>query len=160
MIIGNDLHVERAVHEALRKMREVDRERLARFLIDPGVLNILAATSKRCLTVAELAPIVGLPPATCYKLIYQMEQMGLVAHCGAGRNGGRGKATAYTSVLKEMRLEVRSGMIVLTATWKNGTTDEFRKDLVPANAKAEGARAPPASEGADEGPSEREAQEA
>jgi len=159
LFTGNDLKVERAVHEALGRMRQVDRRRLARFLIDPGVLHILAAASKRCLTVAELAPVVDLPPATCYKLIYQMERMGLVAYCGAGRNGGRGKAATYTSVLKEMRLEVRSGTIVLTASWKNGTTDEFRKELVSLKAEAD-ARAPPASAGAAEGLSEREAQEA
>jgi hypothetical protein len=101
------------------------------FLIDPVVLFILAATSKRCLTVSEMAPVVNLPAATCYKLIYQMDKLGLVAFCGNGRNGGRGKAAAYTSVLKEMHLEMKNSVIVLRVTWKNGTSDEFRKDLVP-----------------------------
>ncbi|HQQ24914.1 MAG TPA: hypothetical protein PLR51_01390 [Methanomassiliicoccales archaeon] len=109
----------------------MEREQIAFFLVDPVVLYILAATSKRCLTVSEMAPVVNLPAATCYKLIYQMDKLGLVAFCGNGRNNGRGKAAAYTSVLKEMHLEMRNSVIVLRVTWKNGTSDEFRKDLVP-----------------------------
>lgn len=131
MFAGNELQVETAVHNALKTMRGVERRQIAVFLIDPVVLYILAATSKRCLTVSEMAPVVNLPAATCYKLIYQMDKLGLVAFCGNGRNGGRGKAAAYTSVLKEMHLDMKNSVIVLRVTWKNGTTDEFRKDLVP-----------------------------
>ena len=131
MLPGNELQVESAVHNALMTMRGVERERIAMFLIDPVVLLILAATSKRCLTVSEMAPVVNLPTATCYKLIYQLDKLGLVACCGNGRNGGRGKAAAYTSVLKEMRLEMRNSTIVLRVMWKNGTCDEFRRDLAP-----------------------------
>jgi hypothetical protein len=116
-------------------MRGVDRNQIATFLIDPVVLYILAATSKRCLTVSEMAPVVNLPAATCYKLVYQMDKLGLVAFCGNGRNNGRGKAAAYTSVLKEMHLDMKNSVIVLRVTWKNGTTDEFRKDLLPQAAE-------------------------
>lgn len=131
MFAGNELHIETAVHNALKTMRGVERKQIAMFLIDPVVLYILAATSKRCLTVSEMAPVVNLPAATCYKLIYQMDKLGLVAYCGNGRNSGRGKAATYTSVLKEMHLDMKNSVIVLRVTWKNGTTDEFRKDLVP-----------------------------
>lgn len=134
MFSWNELQVETAVHTALKTMRGVEREQIARFLIDPVVLYILAATSKRCLTVSEMAPVVNLPAATCYKLIYQMDKLGLVAFCGNGRNGGRGKAASYTSVLKEMHLEMKNSVIVLRVTWKNGTADEYRKDLVPQTA--------------------------
>lgn len=135
MFAGNELQVETAVHNALRTMRGVERTQIARFLIDPVVLYILAATSKRCLTVSELAPVVNLPAATCYKLIYQMDKLGLVAFCGNGRSNGRGKAAAYTSVLKEMHLDMKNSVIVLRVTWKNGTADEYRRDLVPLPAE-------------------------
>lgn len=135
LFTGNELQVETAVHAALRTMRGVERDQIAKFLIDPVVLYILAATSKRCLTVSEMAPVVSLPAATCYKIIYQMDKLGLVAFCGNGRNGGRGKAASYTSVLKEMHLEMKNSVIVLRVTWKNGTSDEFRKDLVPQTAE-------------------------
>lgn len=135
LFAGNEPQVETAVHAALKTMRGVERDQIAMFLIDPVVLYILAATSKRCLTVSEMAPVVNLPAATCYKLIYQMDKLGLVAFCGNGRNGGRGKAAAYTSVLKEMHLDMKNSAIVLRVTWKNGTTDEFRRDLVPLTAE-------------------------
>lgn len=134
MFAGNELQVETAVHNALMTMHGMDRRQIAMFLIDPVVLFILAATSKRCLTVSEMAPVVNLPAATCYKLIYQMEKLGLVAFCGNGRNNGRGKAATYTSVLKEMHLDMKNSAVVLRVTWKNGTNDEFRKDLVPQTA--------------------------
>jgi len=134
LFAGNELQVETAVHTALNTMRGVERDRIAMFLIDPVVLFILAAISKRCLTVSEMSPAVNLPAATCYKLIYQMDKLGLVAFCGNGRNGGRGKAAAYTSVLKEMHLEMRNSAVVLKVTWKNGTSDEFRRDLAPQSA--------------------------
>jgi len=135
--------VERAVHEALMRMRGEDRQEVARSMIDPVVLYILAATSRRCLTVSEMAPIVNLPPATCYKMVYHMEKLGLVAFCGTGRGGGRGKAATYTSVLKDMHLDMRGSAIHLTITWKNGTVDQFHRDMVPLD--DDGIRAVPSS---------------
>jgi hypothetical protein len=134
LFAGNELQIETAVHAAMKTLRGVERTQIAKFLIDPVVLYILAATSKRCLTVPEMAPMVNLPAATCYKLIYQMDRLGLVAFCSNGRTNGRGKAAAYTSVLKEMHLEMKNSAIVLRVTWKNGTSDEFRRDLVPQTA--------------------------
>jgi DNA-binding Lrp family transcriptional regulator len=139
LFVGDHLRVEEAVHDALMRMRGVDRMEMAMFLIDPLVLHMLAATSRRCLTVSEMAPVVDLPPATCYKLVSQMERSGLIAFCGTGRNGGRGKAAMYTSVLKEMRLDMRNGVIHLAVTWKDGSTEEFHRELVPLT---EGRRPP------------------
>jgi len=118
------------VHDAIAKMRSIDSEEIAVFLIDPVVLYILAATSKRCLTVSEMSPVVNLPVATCYKLVYQMESMGLIACCGASRTSGRGKASIYTSVLKEMSLDMKNSMINVVVTWKNGQTAEYHRDLI------------------------------
>ena len=134
MFAGNELQVETSVHAAMKTLRGVERTQIAKFLIDPVVLYVLAATSKRCLTVPEMALLVNLPAATCYKLICQMDKLGLVAFCSNGRTNGRGKAAAYTSVLKEMHLEMKNSAIVLRVTWKNGTSDEFRRDLVPQTA--------------------------
>ncbi len=124
------------MHEALMKMRGENQQEVARSMIDPVVLYILAATSRRCLNVSEMAPIVNLPAATCYKIVYQMEKLGLLAHCGTGRGGGRGKAAVYTSVLKEMRLDVRGTAIHLTVNWKNGSVDQFHRELVSLDTEA------------------------
>ncbi len=110
----------------------MDREEIARSLIDPVVLFILASASKRCMTVSEMVPVVNLPAATCYKLVYQMERLGLIACCGTGRSAsGRGKAAVYTSVLRDLCLDMKNSSISLTITWKNGTIDEFRRELAP-----------------------------
>jgi hypothetical protein len=126
------MEVEGAVYDALEKMRRMDREEIAKSLIDPVVLYILASASKRCMTVSEMVPVVNLPAATCYKLVYQMERLGLIACCGTGRSsGGRGKAAVYTSVLRDLCLDMKNSSISLSITWKNGTTDEFRRELAP-----------------------------
>lgn len=130
MMLKGPMEVETAVYDALEKMRRMDREEIARSLIDPVVLFILASASKRCMTVSEMAPVVNLPAATCYKLVYQLERLGLIACCGSGRSaGGRGKAAVYTSVLRDLCLDMKNSSISLTITWKNGSTDEFRREL-------------------------------
>ncbi len=125
----DQLEVETAVYDALATMRRNDRHDIAMFLIDPVVLNILAATYKRCLTVSEMALMVNLPAATCYKLVYQMERLGLIACCGSGRTSGHGKALVYTSVLKEMSLDMKNCALGLSVTWKNGVIEDLRQEL-------------------------------
>ena len=129
MLFKDQMEIEGAVHDAIAKMRCTDGQDIAVFLIDPVVLYILGAISKRCLTVSEMSPVVNLPVATCYKLIYQMEKMGLIACCGASRTSGRGKASVYTSILKEMSLDMKNSMINVMVTWKNGQTAEYHRNL-------------------------------
>jgi hypothetical protein len=126
------MEVEAAVYDALDSMRRVDRKEIATFMIDPVVLYILGASSKRCLTVSEMVPVVNLPAATCYKMVYQMERLGLIACCGSGRTTGKGRAAVYTSVMKEMKLEMKSSLMNISITWKNGVTEEFHRDLFPS----------------------------
>jgi hypothetical protein len=147
-VVIQQVEIEEAVHEALKTMHELDREEVAMFLIDPLVLYILGATSKRCLTVAEMVPVVNLPIATCYKLVYQMEGHGLLASCGTQRTG-RGRAAAYTSVLKEMSLDMRNCVMHISVTWKNGVTEEFRREMgaqVPREASSSTSLSYPVSE--------------
>lgn len=110
-------------------MNRQDRKEIAQFVIDPMALFILGVTSKRSLTINDISPAVNLPIATCYKLVYQMENIGLMTKCGLSRTSGRGKAATYTSILKTLNLEVKNGIISLAVTWKNGQTMMFKKDL-------------------------------
>jgi predicted transcriptional regulator len=118
-----------ALLEAIQRMNKQDRKEIAQIVIDPMALFILGVTSKRCLTINDISPAVNLPIATCYKLVYQMENMGLMTKSGVSRTSGRGKAATYTSILKTLNLEVKNGAISLVVTWKNGQTMMFRKDL-------------------------------
>jgi hypothetical protein len=118
--------------DALERLNQQDRTEIAHFVIDPVTLFILGISSRRCMTVSDIAPAVNLPIATCYKMVYQMENMGLMAKCGVSRTAGRGKAATYTSVVKTLNLELRGGYLTLTICWKNGQTLMFKRDLSAA----------------------------
>lgn len=126
------LEEETAVYNALDILRRMDRKVIATYLIDTDVLCIMAATSKRSMTVSGVASVTKLPSASCYKMVDQMEGIGLMACCGSGRvRGGKSKASIYLSVLKELRMEIKNSVIGVSVVWKNGETEEFRKELVP-----------------------------
>jgi len=120
---------ESAVLEAIELLNKQDRKEIAHIIIDPIAMFILGITSRRCMTVSDISPSVNLPIATCYKLVYQMENLGLMTKCGASRTTGRGKAATYTSVVKSINLDLKGGVINLLATWKNGQTMLFRRDM-------------------------------
>ena len=73
-----ELDMDSALLDAIGRLNKQDKAEVAHFIIDPVVLFILGATSRRSLTVSEMAPSINLPIATCYKLVYQMESFGLM----------------------------------------------------------------------------------
>jgi hypothetical protein len=118
-----------AILDAIGRLNKQDKAEVANFIIDPVVLFILGATSRRCLTVSEMAPSINLPIATCYKLVYQLESFGLMSKVGVSRTSGRGKASTYTSILKSLNLELKNGAILMTVTWKNNQRESFKREL-------------------------------
>jgi hypothetical protein len=124
-----ELDVDSAILDAIGRLCKQDKAEVAHFIIDPVVLFILGATSRKCLTVSEMAPSINLPIATCYKLVYQLEAFGLMSKVGVSRTSGRGKASTYTSILKSLNLELRNGSILMTVTWKNNQRETFRREL-------------------------------
>lgn len=126
---GESRTTEYAVLSSIELLNKQDRKEIAHIVIDPVAMFILGITSRRCMTVSDISPAVNLPIATCYKLVYQMENIGLMTKCGASRTSGRGKAATYTSVMKNLNLEVKAGVINLLVTWKNGQTMLFKKDM-------------------------------
>ena len=124
-----ELDVDSAILDAVSRLSKQDKTAVAHYIIDPVVLFILGATSRRCLTVSEMAPSINLPIATCYKLVYQLEAFGLISKVGVSRTSGRGKASTYTSILKSLNLELKNGSILMTVTWKNNHRESFRREL-------------------------------
>jgi hypothetical protein len=118
-----------AILDAIGRLNKQDKAEVAHFIIDPVVLFILGATSRRTLTVSEMAPSINLPIATCYKLVYQLEAFGLMSKVGLSRTSGRGKASTYASILKSLNLELKNGSILMTVTWKNNQRETFRREL-------------------------------
>ena len=124
-----ELDMNGAILDAIGRLNKQDKAEVAHFIIDPVVLFILGATSRRTLTVSEMAPSINLPIATCYKLVYQLEAFGLMSKVGLSRTSGRGKASTYTSILKSLNLELKNGSILMTVTWKNNQRETFRREL-------------------------------
>ena len=124
-----ELDMNGAILDAIGRLNKQDKAEVAHFIIDPVVLFILGATSRRTLTVSEMAPSINLPIATCYKLVYQLEAFGLMSKVGLSRTSGRGKASTYASILKSLNLELKNGSILMTVTWKNNQRETFRREL-------------------------------
>lgn len=118
-----------AVLEAIEKLSEQPTKEIAHHVIDPISIFILGATSKRTMTVADIAASIAMPTASCYKIIADMENLGLMTRCGSCRTTGKGKATTYTSVVKSVYLEMKGGKVMLCIMLKNGNTMQFSRDL-------------------------------
>jgi hypothetical protein len=121
--------VDMAVLEAIEKLSEKPSGDIAHHVIDPISIFILGATSKRAMTVAEIAGIISMPTASCYKIVADMENLGLMTRCGSCRTTGRGKAITYTSVVKSVFLEMKGGKVQLHIVLKNGNTMQLTRDM-------------------------------
>ena len=119
---------EMCILEAIRTAN-IYREELASSIIDAPVLTIVAATARRELTVREISAITALPLATCYKIVEKMSSLGLLAEIGKVRTSTRGKASMYTTTLKCFSVDISSGIIEISITWKNGQTMNLTKDI-------------------------------
>ncbi|WP_019176666.1 hypothetical protein [Methanomassiliicoccus luminyensis] len=114
--------------EAIRTAN-THREELAESLVDNSVLIIVAATARRELTVREISTITSIPLATCYKLVEKMAGIGLLAETGKVRTSTRGKASMYTSSLKNFSVDLSNGSIDLNIIWKNGQTMGVNREV-------------------------------
>lgn len=119
---------EMCILEAIRTAN-IYREELASSIIDAPVLTIVAATARRELTVREISAITAIPLATCYKIVEKMSSLGLLAEIGKVRTSTRGKASMYTTTLKCFSVDISSGIIEISITWKNGQTMNLTKDI-------------------------------
>ncbi|WP_400207513.1 hypothetical protein [Candidatus Methanomassiliicoccus intestinalis] len=132
---------EMCILEAIRTAN-IYREELASSIIDAPVLTIVAATARRELTVREISALTAIPLATCYKIVEKMSSLGLLAEIGKVRTSTRGKASMYTTTLKCFSVDISSGIIEISITWKNGQTMNLTKEICPSVSTA----APPAEE--------------
>jgi hypothetical protein len=119
---------EMCILEAIRTAN-IYREELASSIIDAPVFTIVAATARRELTVREISAITAIPLATCYKIVEKMSSLGLLAEIGKVRTSTRGKASMYTTTLKCFSVDISSGIIEISITWKNGQTMNLTKDI-------------------------------
>ncbi len=136
---ASEYDAELAILNAIQAAASSDDAELIHFVIDPSVLGILSLTGRRSMTVNEIARSLKLPLATCYKLVEQMLQFGLVAWTGTTRTSSRGRAATYTSTLRCVTFMMCDGRAEATITWKNGQKDTFRREFFASEVGTENA---------------------
>lgn len=118
-----------SIFNAIQLANQSQNVELVHFLISPQVLGILSVTGRRSMTVNDIARQLNLPLATCYKLVEQMVEFGLMARVGTTRTSSRGRAANYTSSLKSVTVSMVDMQIDATVTWKNGEVESFHRDF-------------------------------
>lgn len=105
------------------KLANDQKEELADSIINPSVLEILALTVRKDMTVNELASFLNIPLTTCYKLVEKMTRLGILAETGYVRTSARGRAATYTATVKSVSIQAGNGKVAMDVTWKNGQAD-------------------------------------
>jgi len=114
--------------EAIRTAN-MHRDELIESLVDNSVLIIAAATARRTLTVREISTLTMIPLATCYKIVDKMSTLGLLAETGKVRTSTRGKASIYTSSMRDFSVDLSKGSIDMNITWKNGQIMNINREV-------------------------------
>lgn len=120
---------EMSIFCAIQQAERTQNEKLLRFLVNPDVLGILSIAGRKSLTVSDMARKLGLPLATCYKLVEQMVDFGLMARVGITRTSSRGRAANYISSIKSVNLRMTEMRLEAVISWKNGTTQSIYRAL-------------------------------
>lgn len=105
------------------KLANDQKAELADLIINPSVLEILALTVRKDMTVNELASFLNIPLTTCYKLVEKMTKLGILAETGYVRTSARGRAATYTATVKSVSIQAGNGKVAMDVTWKNGQAD-------------------------------------
>ena len=125
-----DYDEEMLIFDALNVAARSQDKELVHFLINPNALGVLAIITRKSMTVGEISLSLGVPLATCYKLLEQMVTFGLAARTSS--NGtSRNRAARYISSLKAVSFSMHDNMAEITIVWKNGEKDTFRHSFFP-----------------------------
>jgi predicted transcriptional regulator len=126
-----------SIFNAIKLASNSQDKDLIHFLVHPHVLGILSITARRGMTVNDVSRSLELPLATCYKLVEQMVELGLMARIGTTRTSSRGRAANYTSSLRSVSVHMSEGHIEASVVWKNGQAENFRRDFHPCVSEPE-----------------------
>jgi len=109
-----------AVHSA-RKLSEGSIDRIDRLLTDSLALKILAMTIGRELTVQDIKDNLEVSIVTCYAVVKQLREVGLLIEAGKSRTSTHGLSTLYTSTLKTSMIRLAGGYIEIFYIFSDGT---------------------------------------
>ena len=88
-----------AVLEAIDRLSKQPAREVAHLVLDHISIFILGATAKKGMTAADIAASMAISTASCYKIVAELERLGLMTRCGSCRTTGKGKANVYISVV-------------------------------------------------------------
>jgi len=78
---------------------------------DPVVMKILVATSDRNMSVAELAPLVGLSQATAYRKVDSLLKKGLLRSMGRKLTQSGKRQTVFRASIKGLQISFDGGKL-------------------------------------------------
>jgi hypothetical protein len=125
----NEETEEMAVLEAIERLSKRSAREIAHLVIDHVSIFILGMTSARAMTISDISASMALPSTACYKIVSELEELGLMTRCGQYRTSNKGKANLYTSVIKSVNLDMKGGRVTLFLQLKNGNTMQFTRVL-------------------------------
>lgn len=104
-----------------RKLSEEAIETIDQLLTDSLALKILAMTIGRELTVQDIKDNLEVSIVTCYAVVKQLREVGLLIEAGKSRTSTHGLSTLYTSTLKTSMIRLTGGHIEIFYIFNDGT---------------------------------------
>jgi transposase len=116
----DDFEKENAVHKA-RLLSEGRIDEVDKLLTDSLALKILAMTIGRALTVQDIKDNLDVSIVTCYGVVKQLRDVGLLVEVGKARTSAHGLSTLYASTLKTSLIRLTGGYIEMFYIFRDGT---------------------------------------
>jgi len=116
----DDFEKDNAIHKA-RMQSEGRIEEIDQLLTDSLALKILAMTIGRALTVQDIKDNLEVSIVTCYGVVKQLRDVGLLVEVGKSRTSAHGLSILYTSTLKTSLIRLTGGYLEVFYVFKDGT---------------------------------------
>jgi Fe2+ or Zn2+ uptake regulation protein len=115
-----DFEKDNAIHEA-RLQFDQNLEKIDQLMTDSLAIKIVAMTITRDLTVQEIKDNLDVSIVTCYGVVKQLRDVGLLAEVGKSRTSTHGLSTLYTATIKTSLIRLTEGRLEMLYIFKDGT---------------------------------------
>lgn len=104
-----------------RKLSEGATDKIDQLLTDSLAIKILAMTIGRELTVQDIKDNLEVSIVTCYAIVKQLRDVGLLIELGKSRTSAHGLSTLYTSTLKTSMIRLTGGHLEMLYVFNDGS---------------------------------------
>lgn len=111
-------------HNAVQKARRLSErsfDKIDQLLTDSLALRILAMSIGRELTVQDIKDNLEVSIVTCYGIVKQLREVGLLIEAGKSRTSAHGLSTLYTSTLRTSMIRLTGGYLEIFYVFNDGT---------------------------------------